>query len=613
MNGQSLLIPPYREYVLVILLVLAFLVDTFTGFGTWVIVIVSGLAALPTFIEAGKKLLKKQLTIDAFNTFAVIASFATGELRSAAFIGLMLTFARYLDWRTASRSKAAIEELMRLKPITARRENADGTEQDVPSEVIQTGDIVVVAMGSRVPVDGVVIGGEAHVNESSVTGESRLIHKGVGDLVVSSTLVEGGGVRMRATAVGADSTIERMATLIRDAMKHKSRAEHLADRFASLFLPFVVLLALGAYLWTHDIRVVAAIFLVSCADDMAVAIPLAITAAVGRAAKRGVIIKGGEWLDVLGRLKTVVLDKTGTLTYGSLSLAQVDLAPGVSEQTFWAAVGSAEKFSEHPVGRMAYAEAMKRVGTITDPLSSEVYKGKGIAAKTQQGMVQIGNQAMVDERNLPLPGQSEGREEVGSTFFVFLDKAYLGTVRVADQPRPEAAEGLRQLRTVGVERIIMYTGDNTATAKAVSRELGITEVHAAMQPKDKLEGLEALLAESGPVAMVGDGINDAPALARADVGIAMGGGTAIASEAADVVILSDNMSRIPEMIRLGQRTTSVIHWDMGIWAVTNLLGFILVFAGVLSPPLAALYNLITDFFPLINSARLFRNGTSNTM
>ena len=608
MPSPSVFEPPRREYLIVAAIVIAFLIDVFSGYGKIPLAIAAALAVFPTLLGAVRALWKRKLTIDTFNALAVAASFATNEIRSAAFIGLMLTFARYLDWRTESRARHAIEELMRLKPAIARRETASGAE-DVPVDEVKKGDVVIVSVGSRVPVDGIVIGGDAHVNEASVTGESRLVMKRFGDRVVSSTLVESGGIRMRATDVGADSTIERMATLIREATANKSRAERMADKFAGMFLPLVALLGFGTYVWTRDIRMTAAIFLVACADDMAVAIPLAVTAAVGRAAKRGVIIKGGEWLDVLGRLKTVVLDKTGTLTYGSLAIARESRAIGVSEKAFWQAIGTAEKFSEHPVGKLAYAEAVARAGKIPDPLSVDVRKGAGVVAKTAKGVIAVGSDKLAEELHLSLPEQLRGE----MSFHVFLDGTYAGTVFVADTPRPEAAESLQRLRRRGIGRISMFTGDNPETAKTISRQLGITDVRASMSPRDKLRELEKLLRD-GPVAMVGDGVNDAPALARADVGIAMGGGgTAIASETADVVILSDNLMRLPEIVALGRETSSVIRWDMAIWAVTNVVGFGLVFTGLIGPSFAAFYNFATDFLPLLNSARLFRERSGRSM
>lgn len=591
-----------------VLLLAGFAADRMSETGGIILAVVALIATVPTVTAAAAAALRRKLTIDTFNSVALAASFATGEFRSAAFIGLMLAFARYLDWRTESRAHRAIEELMRLKPAIARRETPDGTE-DVPADTVRKGDVIIVATGTRVPVDGVVIGGEAYVNEASVTGESRLIRKSSGDGVVSSALVESGGVRIRATAVGADSTIERMATLIREATANKSRAERLADRFAGYFLPVVGVIGAAAYVVTGDIRMTAAVFLVACADDMAVAIPLAVTAAVGQAAKRGVIVKGGEWLDVLARLKVVILDKTGTLTYGSLSIVRADIRPGVPENRFWKAVGIAEKFSEHPVGKLAYEEAVKRTGPVPDPLSFDVRKGRGVVAKTAKGTIEVGNVKLVEELGLELPPSARPMDDNGtaSSFHVFLDGEYAGTVTVADRPRPEAAESLQRLRELGIGRITMFTGDDPRVARTVSRSLGIADVRAGMSPKDKLTGLERLLPE-GPVCMVGDGINDAPALARADVGVAMGGGgTAIASEAADVVILSDNLIRLPEMVALGRRTRSVVNWDMGIWAGTNALGFLLVFTGILGPSLAAFYNFITDFFPLLNSVRLFRD------
>ena len=466
--------------------------------------------------------------------------------------------------------------------------------------------------GARVPVDGTIVLGASHLNESSVTGESALVQKTVGDRVLSGTLVESGTIKVRATAVGADSTLERMAALMQQAAQNKSRSEKMADRFAGMFLPFVAVLGLVTFLVTRNIKMTASIFLVACADDMAVAIPLAMTASLGIAAKRGVIVKGGEWFDALRRIRTLILDKTGTLTFGTLAVKDIHPEPWISEEDLLRIIGSAEKFSEHPVGHAAYRAAADRFGHLPDPDTFTVLKGSGVRACIGTRDVVIGNERILDDLHMTISEdawskfRAEKDEHGQTTFLIIVDGRFAGLVTLADIPRPEAADALRDLKSAGIGRIIMLTGDNERTAAEVCRTLGIDEYRASMTPEGKLREIEAL-SDHGSVGMVGDGINDAPALARADVGIAMGGGgTAVAVEAADVVILTDDLSRLPEMIRLGHRTMTVIRNDVIIWVVSNLFGFILVFTGFLGPALAAAYNFLTDFLPIINSSILFR-------
>lgn len=605
---RHLIVPPWREWTLIALLSAAFALDVIWRINL-PLPFFALLAVLPTFWGAVTALRARRMSIDTFNSIAVVVSFATHEYRSAGFIALMLASARLLDWHTAARTHHAMEELLKLKPAQAVRER-DGSLEEIPVDRVQSGDVLIVKQGSRVPVDGIVVHGTSYVNESSVTGESALVTKIVGDAAISSTLVESGLLKIRATRVGNDSTIERMAALMKQAAANKSRSEKLADRFAGVFLPVVGLFGLLVYLFTRDLAMTAALFLVACADDMAVAIPLAMTASLGMAAKRGVIIKGGEWLDALGRLNLLILDKTGTLTFGSLAIKETRIAPGLDEQTFWKSLAIAEKYSEHPIGRAAYREAAKYSGPIPDPDDVRVLKGSGIWTAYRQEEFAAGNEQMVKILGLSLPDAARKSAGIGiseSHFFLFVNKTYAGTITVADIPRPEAAESIQRLRQIGIHRILMFTGDNQETAANVARTLGIAEFRAAMSPEMKLHELEALAARKETIGMVGDGINDAPALARADVGIAMGGGgTAVAAEAADVIILTDNLSRLPEMILLGRKTLSVVRGDMIIWFITNLLGFALVLTGIAGPALAAFYNFATDFVPILNSSRLFR-------
>ncbi|MBI5654038.1 cation-translocating P-type ATPase [Candidatus Uhrbacteria bacterium] len=603
--------PPKRDYLLIALVIVAYGLP-FLWPETKVFLPVAALiAALPTLLSGIMALGRFKISIDVFNAFAIVISFMSGEIESAVFIVLMLACARILEHRTASRASRAIEELLKLKPQTATRE-VDGTLEDVAIDEVKTGDILVIRTGARVPVDGTVVFGTGSANEASVTGESAPVEKTVGDQLMSATLLETGMLKIKATKVGKDSTIERIAALMQEAAKHKSRSEKMADRFAGFFLPAVALLGLATYWLTEDLDMTAAIFLVACADDMSVAIPLAITASLGQAAKRGVVIKGGEWLLQIGRVKKIILDKTGTLTYGTLDVSELELEAGIVEKDFWRKIAIAEKFSEHSVGRTIFKLAAKRVHDVPDPDGFEVVEGMGVKATADGEEIIVGNTLILEQFGLTIPTEtakrigSERKTDGHGSLLVFFDREFAGSVVMADVPRPEAAESIRHLKKLGVERITMLTGDNEKTAAAISKVLGLDGHVSEMKPEAKLRYIEER-GRDGVVAMVGDGINDAPALARVDVGIAMGGtGTAVTVEAADIVILTDDLRRLPEMVELGRRTESVIRGDVAIWVVSNLIGFALVLTGFLGPALAALYNFITDFFPLLNSTRLFK-------
>lgn len=601
---------PRREYIVIGAVSVALLVHAVFGPIPQVLLVVAAVGAVSLAMRAGRDIAHLHISLDVFNLFAVGVSLATGEAASAAFIILMITSADVLQLHTSRRTQNAMEHLLKLKPQTALRQHGNDLEI-IPIAQVRVGDVLVVESGQAIPVDGVVIGGRALVNEALVTGESVPVEKVAGSGVLVSTMVDTGAIKVRALRIGKDSTIERMAELMRSAAKNKSKPERIADRFASIFLPIVILFGTGVYIVTRDLRMTAAIFLVACADDMAVAIPLAMTASLGWAAKRGVIIKGGAWLHTLSKVRTLVLDKTGTLTYGTFRLDRLDMEPGVTEKEFWHLVGVAEKYSEHPIGRALYAQARDRVGEIPDPDDIAIHKGAGISVKAGGQTIAVGDEKMLALLRIPATEHiqkmlSDARiASVGTSVLVLRDGTPLGTVSLADAPRPEAARSLRAVRHLGIRDIVMFTGDNERTANRVASQLGITRVRAQMKPEQKLLELESL--QPRPVAMVGDGINDAPALARADVGIAMGkGGTAIASEAADVIILTDDLSRLADAVLLGRRTMSVINGDIVIWALSNIVGFTLVLAGVAGPAMAAFYNFATDFLPLINSSRLFR-------
>lgn len=596
----SWLRPPIREYILIALLAMGLLTELVVPAIAPALFVIAAVAVIPTVWGALAALGRGRINIDTFNALAVVVAFVVRDVRSAAFIALMLSFARLLDWHTESRTKHAISRLLALKPTTALRLVND-REESVPVEKIRRGDLLLVKNGARVPVDGRVTFGSAEVNESSVTGESKPVDVAVGDTVLSGTMVETGAVKMIAERVGKDSTIERMVALMEAAAKHKSHAEKLADRFATIFLPIVAALGVIVFLLTRNLSMVAALFLVACADDMAVAIPLAMTASLGVAARRGVVVKGGEWLDTFGKMRVLVLDKTGTLTYGTMTVDDVHREGEMTDKTFWRLVGSAEKFSEHATGKALRDHARSIVEHLPDPEHFRALPGVGVQAKVEGHDVLAGNNKLLARFKLKAPSAL-----LESAVLVFIDRAFVGAISVADSPRKEAAASLERLREVGVKRIVMFTGDRPETAKLVAKRLRITEVRAAMKPEDKVRELERLLPD-GPVGMVGDGINDAPVLARADVGIAMGtGGAAVSVEAADAVILTDNLARLPEMVLLGRRTSRVIRRDMIIWVLTNIVGFALVLTGVFGPALAAFYNFATDFLPLANSSLLFR-------
>lgn len=598
-----------REYIIIAFAVGVLVLDLLNIIQShWLLITIAVVGVLPTLWAGILALKEKYISIDVFNSLAVILSLSVKEWKSAVFIILMLAAARILEDYTESKSHKAVEELLKLKPEKAYLETADGQVEEIGLDKVQKNQVLIVKAGQRIAVDGKVSFGSGYVNEASISGESKPVEKVVGNEVFAGTLLENGVIKIVATRVGKDSTLEKMAELVALAGKNKSQTHKLADKFAGVFLPGVLVLGLVVYLISDSVTMVISLFLVACADDIAVSIPLAMTASLGRAAKRGVIIKGGQYLDALGQLKVLVFDKTGTLTMGSLFVDSVQLAFGVNEKKMWGLVASSEKMSDHPMGKALYHYAVKKSEQLPqDPEHFETIHGQGVCAVVEGREVVIGNSALVERKRL----NHSGPELDKNLVYIFVESKLQATLKIKDVPRTEAKSALVKLKSLGVEKLVMFTGDNLETAREISEALGITDYKAFMKPEDKLKELEKL-SQLGLVGMVGDGINDAPALARSSVGIAMGsGGTAVAVEAADVVILTDNLERLPEMVELGRRTRSVVFGDVWIWVITNGVGFILVFMGILNPILAASYNFVTDFFPMLNSLRLFRHKKSN--
>jgi heavy metal translocating P-type ATPase len=605
----SFLYSPKREYLLIFLIPIAFVVDVIYPGQWFVLLTVTSFAAAPVVVQALRSLLNWNLSIDVFNTFALFVTFAVADIHSAAFIVLMLSFARLLEWRTETKTNNAVHDLLERRPKKAVREN-ETVISTIPIERIRKDDILIVKPGEPIPVDGVIVYGKTEVNEALVTGESLPQEKILGDEVLVSTINISQPIKIRATRIGKDSTLEKMAQLVAEAGKKKSKEQKFADVFAGYFFPIVLILGIGTYLATGNIYMTIALFLVACADDIAVAIPLAVTASLGHAAKRGVVVKGGSVLRELARTKTLVLDKTGTLTYGDFVLQDIHVEDSISKDDFWQAVAIAEKYSEHPIGKVLFRESVRRVLTIPNAQKYQVFGGAGVYAKYGKDDILIGTFDLLKEKGASFPRgfkkniEEKFKQSSDTLVFVSINKIFVGYISITDMPRENARESLEHVRKLGVSRIVILSGDKEIPTMRVADEMNITEYYFALKPEEKLRHIERF-AQDGKIIMVGDGINDAPALARADVGIAMGkGGSAIASEVADVIMLHDDLSELPHLIELGKRTSSVVYGDMGIWLATNVIGFGLVFVGM-TPALAAFYNFATDFLPIFNSTRLF--------
>lgn len=576
---------------------------------TVILLSVATIGVLPVFWSAFVALREREwASMDMLASIALAFSLFAAQWASAIFITLMLAAARILSSLTKERTERSITGLLKLRPETAKAERS-GKLEVIPVGDIKTGDILVVDLGERMPIDGIVIGGEAAIDESSLTGESLPVEKSVGTKVFSSTLVVNGNMRVRAERVGKDTTLERIIALVESARAEKPKTQTLGERFGKAYLLLMFAGSLLILAVTRDMALVLSIVLVVCADDIAVAIPIAYLRALGAAAKRGVIIKGARHLETLGNAKIIVFDKTGTLTKGAIAITAVIAADGRDEKSVLEAGSLAAKRSPHPVSRALVAYAAERGIHSTEPESVEEVGGSGIIASAQGHTTMVGRDSFYELRGIAIPDVL--REKAGahsregrSISYIARDAAVIGFVAASDSVKDNARQAIRELKLLGFKKIVMLTGDNASVARNIAREISIEDVRASLLPEHKVAAVRELCRE-GITVMVGDGVNDAAALSAAHVGIAMGAmGVDGAIESAEIVLMKDDLMTIAETVRLARQVTQVSMQDFWIWGVTNAAGLALVFAGFIGPSGAAAYNFISDFFPLMNSGRI---------
>jgi len=613
-NSNRLDFDPVLLVVLVVILIVHYLNFFPSDSDDFILALIALIATLPVVWSAIKALKKKQIGIDLLASIALVFSLLAGEYASSVFINLMLTSARILGAYTESRSRKAIQSLLKLKPERAKIK-VDGGIIEVAIDKIKKGDLVVVELGDRIPIDGSVVEGEAEVDQSSLTGESLPIDKKIGDQVYSSTIVVSGNLIVKAEKIGEETTLEKMIQLVEEAARHKPGITTSVEVFTSWY---VVLMLVGSgilYFISRDLALVLAVVLVVCADDIAIAVPLAFVASIGHAAKKGVIIKGGDFLEGINKVKILVVDKTGTLTRGRLKVENLFIFDGRESSDVLRLAGAASLFSSHPSAKAILKYAEENGIKPEQPDNFEEKSGKGAEAAYKGKKIATGKQSFLEELGIKISERQkrdiQNEKDKGlNTTLIGYDGNLIGFFTLADEIRPNVKNILSEMKDLGIEKIIMLTGDNEKIAQRIAEKVGITEYHANLLPEDKLKYLEKYLNDKYKVMAIGDGVNDAALLNAADVGIAMGGiGSDATIEAGDIVLMQDNLSQVPETMRLARYTARVSKQNFVIWGITNGIGLSLVFSGfipaVILPTFAAAYNFLTDFVPILNSTRLF--------
>lgn len=561
------------------------------------------LAGYPIFRNVVRATLKRQVIAHTLMSLGAFAALLIGDWVTAAIVVFFMRVGEYAERFTAERSRRALKNLSAMAPQTARVERG-GHETEIPITDIQVGDVVVVRPGEKIPVDGEVISGQATLNQAAITGESMPVEVSTGRRVFAATLAQLGSLRIRTARVGADTTFGRIIRLVEEAEANRADVQRIADKFSAYYLPVVATIAALTYLLSRDPLATAAVMVVACSCSFALATPIAMLASVGAAAKAGLLIKGGKYIEALSRADVVLLDKTGTLTLGKPQITDVLTFHGLTENELLELAASAERYSEHPLAEAVCRRAQERGLSFQTIDHFEAVPGFGVRARVNGTQITVGNGRMTTGM---VPPEAAALEEAGKTLlYVLRENQVIGVMGASDTLRPEIPEAIQALRTLGIQDIAILTGDNERVAQAVAEHLGV-EYRANLLPEDKIQVVKNYQALGRSVVMIGDGVNDAPALAQANVGIAMGAaGTDVALEAAHIALMREDWSLVPEVFRIARRTMRIVKMNIAFTAVYNLIGLSLAAFGILPPILAAAAQSIPDLGILANSSRLLR-------
>jgi len=576
----------------------------------WIAVALCG---APIIKEAAEGLITEfDIKADVLVSLALIAAVAIGEIFAAGEIAFIMQIGALLEERTVAKARAGIERLVRLTPRTARVVDGAG-ERTVPADEVRVGQVLRVLPGETVAVDGVITAGQTAIDQSVMTGESLPVDKEPGDEVFSGTVNQFGAFDMRAEKVGQDSALQRMIRLVESADAGKARIVGVADRWATWIVAGALTCAVGTWLVTGEVIRAVTILVVFCPCALVLATPTAIMAAIGNATRRGVLVRQGDALERLAAVRRLCLDKTGTLTHGRPQVTAVSsIAPGLAPEALLALAASAELRSEHPLGRAVLAHSRATApGAPQEPQEFAMLPGRGVQATVAGARVLAGNAALLADHGVALPPalarEAERHTQEGATLiFVAVDGQAAGLIALADTLREQAPAMVREIGALGLSTVLL-TGDHEESARHIATQAGILEVQAQCLPEDKLALIDLYQQNGQPVAMVGDGINDAPALRRAHVGIAMGGiGSDIAVDAADIALVGDDITAIPQTFALARRMMRTIHVNMVMAMALNLVATALSMLGLMGPVAGALVHNVGSVLVVFNSTLLLR-------
>ncbi len=570
--------------------------------------IASLIGVAPIAIQAFQALRYRVVSIDLLVTIAVGGAFLIQNLEESAIVTFLFLFGAYLEQRTLNKTRSAIKELTEMAPESALKQMADGEFVEVEVDEVDIGDILLVKTGAKVPVDGTVLSGSGHINEASITGESLPVSKEADSGVYAGTILENGTLQIVADRVGEDTTFGRIIELVEQAQDSKSEAERFIDRFAKYYTPAVLILAFIVWLITRDVELAITILVLGCPGALVIGVPVSNVAGIGNGASHGVLLKGSEVIQDFSKVDTIVFDKTGTLTLGNPKVAELEIYS--QDPHVKGYLASIERESDHPLARAV----VEHLGPV--PLypveQTDVVKGGGIVAQIDGHRVAVGNVALMDRENVHVSEQAQAdirRFEAGGSSLVLtaMDGELISLIGIRDQVRPRVREDLIKLKKLGVKSLVVLSGDNQGTVDRVAGELGLTEAHGHMLPEDKAAYIEKLQKDGHIVAFVGDGVNDSPSLALANIGIAMGSGTDVAIETSDVVLMNSDFSRLPHALGLVKATARNMKQNILIAVgVVLFLLFSLFFSEWMNMSVGMFVHEASILVVILNGMRLLR-------
>ena len=577
----------------------------------WVTIVISGIPLLYLAIwriihNPGISKISSALLI----CIAMFAAIAIGDLFAAGEVVFIMAIGALLEEATTNRAKKGLKKLISLAPTKGCRLK-DGKEEMIPAEEIRQGDILRILPGETIPVDGTIISGETSVDQSIMTGESLPVDKGVGEEVFCGTINRFGSIDISATKVGENSSLQKLIRMVQDAENKQAPMQRIADRVASWLVPVALLIAILAYVFSGNIVTAVTVLVVFCPCALVLATPTAIMAAIGQATKHGVIIKSGEALEKMGKVDTIAFDKTGTLTYGRLDVSDmISFDESISETDLLSLAASAEAKSEHPLGKAIVAYAKAKEVPLAESTAFRMTTGKGIFAEVDNRRLRCGNEKFLTEKGVWIDNKVQSalerlRTQGKASVLVAENQKCIGVIALSDVLRPEAKDMVSRLSDMHT-RTVLLTGDHQKTADYFAQQVGISEVRAELLPQEKVQSIEKLQAENHKVCMIGDGVNDAPALKTADVSVAMGSmGSDIAVDAAEVALMSDDISKIPYLKRLSNATVKTIKASITLSMCINFAAIVLSLMEVLTPTTGALVHNAGSCFVVLIAALLY--------